>query len=398
MKFAHLADCHIGGWREPELRDLGIKSFEKTIDICIERHVGFILISGDLFNTAIPNIDLIKDVAKILRKAKDANIDVYVIPGSHDFSPSGKTMLDVLEKAGLVINVMKFENGKLKFTEDKTGVKITGILGRKGGLEILDYENLDREHLEKEGGFKIFMFHTALTEFKPEEMEKMVSQSVANLPKNFNYYAGGHVHYIFDKKHENGVLTFPGALFPNNFKELEEFKHGGFYVVDDSLNLEYVPIKLKDVLSIKINADDKTPEDVELELMNIRDYWGKIVTIRIEGKLKSGKPGDINFKKIGDKLKESYCVLKNTFKLTSREFEEIEISVGTTEEIEDNIVKEHTGKISLAGLTKEGEEKLTFELINALNKDKKEGEKVMDFEKRVIEDVIDVLKLGDIWK
>ena len=38
------------------------------------------------------------------------NIEVYVIPGSHDFSPSGKTMLDVLENSGLVINVNKMDN------------------------------------------------------------------------------------------------------------------------------------------------------------------------------------------------------------------------------------------------------------------------------------------------
>jgi len=396
MKFAHMADCHIGGWREPELKELSIKAFEKSVDICIEKHVGFILIAGDLFNTAIPNIDLIKETAKILKKAKDANIDIYVIPGSHDFSPSGKTMLDVLEKAGLIINVMKFKSGKLKFTEDKTGVKITGLLGRRGGLEVLDYENLDKEELEKEEGFKIFMFHTALTEFKPEEMEKMASQSVANLPKNFNYYAGGHVHYIFDKEYDKGKLVYPGALFPNNFKELEEFKHGGFYIVDDSLNLEYVPVKFRDVLTIQIDADGKTPEEIETRLMGLENFWDKIITIRIKGILRSGKPSDIDFKKITAKLSDAYCVLRNTFKLKVKEFEEVEVNASSSEEIEDSVVKEHSGKISLGSLTKEEEEELTFDLINEFNKEKKEGEKVADFEKRMINDINKILKIGEL--
>lgn len=395
MRFAHLADCHVGGWREPELKELSIKAFERAIDICVERNIGFILIAGDLFNTAIPNIDLIKDTAKILRKAKDANIDVYVIPGSHDFSPSGKTMLDVLEKAGLLTNVMKFKENKLQFTEDKTGVKITGLLGRRGGLEILDYENLDKVPLENESGFKIFMFHTALTEFKPEEMEKMVSQSVANLPKNFNYYAGGHVHYIFDKDHNDGKLVYPGALFPNNFKELEEFKHGGFYIVDDSLNMEYIPIKFKDVLSFNIDATDKTPEEIESQLLNIQDFWDKIITIRVSGILRSGKPSDIDFKKIGEKLRGAYCVLKNTFKLKAKEFAELEVETGDQENVEEIIVKEHSGKFSLNNLTKDEEEKITFELINAFNNEKKEGEKVTDFEKRVIGEVNKVLNIED---
>src|SRR3989344_5308317 len=118
MKFAHMADCHIGGWQEPRLKELGINVFEKAIDKCIEENVAFVLISGDLFNTSLPSIELISSVAKELRKLRDNDIEVYIIPGSHDFSPSGKTMLDVLEKAGLLINVFKIKDNKLEFTLD----------------------------------------------------------------------------------------------------------------------------------------------------------------------------------------------------------------------------------------------------------------------------------------
>ena len=142
MKFAHLSDCHIGGWREDTLRDVNLKSFEKAIEICIEQHIGFVIIAGDLFDTALPSIDILKSTAKILNKLKEFDIPVYVIPGSHDFSASGKTMLDVLENAGLIVNVMKFEDGKLQFTTDRTGVKLTGMYGKKGGLETADYQTL----------------------------------------------------------------------------------------------------------------------------------------------------------------------------------------------------------------------------------------------------------------
>src|SRR3989338_11407675 len=128
MKFAHLADCHIGGWRDPELKELSIRAFENAVEICIKEYVGFVLIAGDLFNTSLPSIDLIKRTAEILNKLKEHEIDVYIIPGSHDFSPSGKTMLGVLEKAGLVINSMRIINNKLHFVTDKTNVKITGLV------------------------------------------------------------------------------------------------------------------------------------------------------------------------------------------------------------------------------------------------------------------------------
>lgn len=383
-----MADCHIGGWREKELKDLGIKVFEKSIGECISRHVGFILIAGDLFNTALPSIDLIKETTRILRKARDRDISIYIIPGSHDFSPSGKTMIDVLEKAGLVKNVMKFENDKLIFTEDKTGVKITGIYGRKGGLEKTEYETLQKEHLENEPGFKIFMFHTAINEFKPQGLEKVEGQDFASLPKNFQYYAGGHIHYIFQKKEENKLITFPGALFPNNFKELEEFKHGGFYIVDDHLNWEYVPIKLKEVISITLNANNKSTMEVENEIKNsLTDINDKIVTLRIEGTLSMGKPSDINFRKILEET-NACCILKNTAKLQTKEMEEISL-----EEYGDNIEE---GIIN-DSFQEEKDKDTAVKLITTLDKEKHEGEKNLDFETRLLNDFLKEMNLEEVW-
>src|SRR4030043_483171 len=129
MRFAHMADCHIGAWNDPKMRQASIKAFERAVDICIKEGVDFVLIAGDLFNTSLPGIDSLKATVKKLRELKENDITVYVIPASHDFPPSGKTMLEVLEEAGLVINVSKgdFSNEKivLKFTTDKkTGARI----------------------------------------------------------------------------------------------------------------------------------------------------------------------------------------------------------------------------------------------------------------------------------
>ncbi len=195
MLFAHLADCHIGSWRDEKLKHLNTEAFLKATQMCMDKKVDFILISGDLFNTSLPSVDNLKTIVGRLKELKDNNIPVYIIAGSHDFSPSGKTILDVLEKADLVRNVFQgeVEEGKLKlkFTiDEKTGAKITGIIGKKGMLDRTYYEQLDKTDLEKEDGYKIFMFHTALSEFKPKNLEQMESAPLSFLPKNFNYYAG----------------------------------------------------------------------------------------------------------------------------------------------------------------------------------------------------------------
>ena len=385
-----MADCHIGSWREPVLNEATIQAFSQAVKTCIDRNVNFILISGDLFNTSLPAIDKLKKVTSNLKKLKDCGIPVYIIAGSHDFSPSGKTMIDVLEKAGLVVNVVKGnvdENNvlHLKFTADqKTGAKITGMLGKKGMLERKYYENLAREELEKEQGYKIFMFHTALSEFKPEDLQKMDSAPVSILPKNFNYYAGGHVHYVFRTKEKDyGDIVYPGPLFPNSFRELEKMGFGGFFIVEDG-NIERIPVKIYDVQRIAIDCENMSPADVNSELHNEiekNNFTKSIATMRLHGRLSEGKPSDIDFKGAVSRIieKGAAAVIKNTSNLTSKQFEAIRVS-GSVEGVEEKLMAEHAAQL--------GCEKSELKAImQALSAEKAEGEKTADFETRMFEAV-----------
>lgn len=403
MKFAHLADCHIGSWRDPKLKDISTVAFQKAIDKCMEENVDFILISGDLFNTSLPRIDNLKTVVGTFKQLKEKNIQVYIIPGSHDYSPSGKTMLDVLENAGLFINVVKGEeiDGKLKlnFTIDKkTGAKITGMLGKRYSLEKEYYKNLILDNLENEDGYKIFMFHSGIDELKPEDMQNIITQPLSLLPKNFNYYAGGHVHIVKDTKIEGyGTIAYPGPLFPNSFSELEKLETGGFYIMEDD-KLRWEPIQVYNIHKIILNCDGKNPEQIYDEIINgIKDkeFINTIVLIRLHGSLASGKPYDIDFKDIFQKLydKSAYFVMKNTNALTTKEFEEIKIDTKSTEDAEAAIIKEHLGQIKLKDMNIEKEEALIKDLMKLLSTEKQEGETNPDFEKRVKDEVSKVLNV-----
>ena len=396
-----MADCHIGSWRDPKLKDISTIAFNKAIDKCIEEAVDFILISGDLFNTSLPRIDNLKTVVNTFRQLKEKNIQVYIIPGSHDYSPSGKTMLDVLESAGLFINVVKGEevDGKLKlnFTIDKkTGAKITGMLGKRYSLEKKYYENLITENLEQEDGYKIFMFHSGIDELKPEDMQNIITQPLSLLPKNFNYYAGGHVHIVKNTTIEGyGTIAYPGPLFPNSFSELEKLETGGFYIVENNI-ITWHPIQIYNIHKIIIDCGGKDPEQVYFDIVNeIKDkeFINTIVLIRLHGSLRSGKPHDIDFKEIFTQIydKSAYFVMKNTNALTTKEFEEIKIDTKSVEDAESAIIKEHLGQLKLKDLDPEKEEGLIKELIQTLTTEKQEGETVADFEKRIKDDVSKVL-------
>ncbi|MBU0757914.1 MAG: exonuclease SbcCD subunit D [Nanoarchaeota archaeon] len=397
MKFSHLADCHIGGWRDARIRKVSILAFSRAIDISVEKQVDFVLISGDLFNTSVPDINLLKNVVSKLKKLEKNDIPVYIIAGSHDFSPSGKTILEVLEEAGLCTNVVRGEviekKLRLKFTIDKkTGAKITGMLGKKGMLERSFYERLDLETLEKESGFKIFMFHSAITELKPKELEKMDSSPISFLPKGFNYYAGGHVH-IVEKASIEGYnsIVYPGPTFPNNFSELEKLKMGSFFIYDNG-DLQFIPLEIRPVFAISVSADNKTPEQVThevLEAIKGEDIKNHIVLIRVGGILASGKTSDVDFRKIFEKLYENhvYFIMRNTYGLKSKEFEEIKVSHSTIDEIEDSLIREHLGRYRPDSWDDRKEEEMAKQLMKILNSEKKDGERVYDYEDRMKEEV-----------
>lgn len=395
-----MADVHIGGWKEPAMSRLGLEAFGKAIDESIIQGVDFAIIAGDLFNTSLPNIDYIKETVKHLKKLKQKNIPVYMIPGSHDYSPTGKTMLDVLEQADLMINVVKakqLDNGKIQLilTEDKkTGALLTGMLGKKNMLERSYYESLDTSNLNNPG-FKIFLFHSAIDELKPEAMAKMESSPISLLPKGFDYYAGGHVHIVEHKNLEGYKnVIYPGPIFPNSFSELQKLRYGTYYIYDNG-NISCKKLELKQVLDVEIDCNNKTPEQVTSELKRFsvdNDFKGKIVLIKLSGKLKLGKLMDIDLKSVINVIhgKDAYFVMKNTSSVTSSDFEEIKKDF-KPELLEEDVISEHIGQVKIEGIDPSQEKGIIMQMIKVLSSEKNEGETNTTYEDRLLND-IDIIR------
>ena len=388
MKFAHLSDCHLGGWRQPELQQLNLESFKVAIKTCIEEQVEFILFSGDLFDTAFPSIEILKETFSEFRKIKDAGIKSYVIAGSHDYSVSGKTFLDVLEKAGFCEICEYEEKGEgenkeiiLKPIIHKS-YHIYGYPGKKSGLEVEDLRKI-KINEDYENNFRILMLHTTIDEVKGDL--PIDSINLEKLPKA-DYYALGHIHIDFEKEINSKPVIYSGPLFPNNFSELEKLKCGGFYILND-FEIEFVPLQLKEVVSLDVSVNDLSVEDAFRKIIDevkSLDVVDKIVTLRVSGSLASGKVSDINFKEILSYLSGAYSVLKNTNKLSTKEFEDIEVSSGDVSDVEDKIISENVQY----GLLDKDKVKALMEVLSL---EKVEGETVAKFEDRLLKEVETVL-------
>jgi len=382
-KFAHISDVHLGGWKAQALQDLNFKSFQKAIDICINSKLNFILIAGDLFDSAYPPIEILKETFAEFRKLKEARIPCFIIAGSHDYSVSGKTFLDVLEKAGFCKNVTNFEEKEETIILNPTiheGVAIYGYPGKKSGLEVQDLRKI--KFNDAPGMFKILMLHTTID--KAKGTLPIDAIETEKLPYA-DYYALGHLHIDF--KYKNFV--YPGPIFPNNFQELEDLKHGSFYIVDtESINvLQKIELQIKEIIKLDIQIEDalKATELIisKLEEKNIQD---KIVLLRIQGELKDSKNSDIKFSQIEEYIQDNkaYFMLKNTHNLKTKEIE-LEKEIKDSENIENETIKVYSQENPSAL------NELIPQIMNALSIEKQEGETTETFTRRLIEESKKVL-------
>ncbi len=105
-KFAHISDIHLGANSDPVLSRLEMEAFNKTIDTCLEENVDFILICGDLFHVSTPDLEIVDKAVQRLKQLQDKEIPVYVIYGSHDYTPNGISIVDFIVRDGLIKKIV----------------------------------------------------------------------------------------------------------------------------------------------------------------------------------------------------------------------------------------------------------------------------------------------------
>ena len=386
VRFSHISDVHLGGWKQQPLQDLNLDSFKKSIEICIQERVDFVIIAGDLFDSAFPPIDILKETFSEFRKLKEAGIPCFIIAGSHDYSVSGKTFLDVLEKAGFCKNVMDVEERDGKLILNPTIYKSVAIYGYPGKTSGLELEDLRRVRLnESPGMFRIFMLHTTID--KAKGSLPIDSLDTSKVPKA-DYYAMGHLHIDF--QYENFV--YPGPIFPNNFQELEDLEYGRFCIIDTEAEPQHrikkIGLKIKEVLSLTVEVHDGLlATDKIISELDKRELEGKIVLLRIKGLLEVGKSSDIKFSRIEDIAKEkgAYFLLKNTHELRTKD-EEVVIEIGDSHDLEDETIKSYSDQNGSKF------NKTIPQLMNAFTAEKQEGETTDSFTGRIMEEAKKILE------
>jgi DNA repair exonuclease SbcCD nuclease subunit len=282
MLFSHISDTHLGlvqygsEEREQDVYDV----FNQAIDTSIKDHVDFVIFAGDIFHVPNPNGTAIIQMANGLKRLKQNNVDSFFILGEHDISRIRTTPIPY------VYHNLEFSKyiGQGKPIEYK-GVMLVGF-DKIRKAEISQYEEkfsaIDNS-VKDHSGHKILVLHQGITEFNKFAGELQST----DLPKNFTYYAMGHLHDKDVKQfnHLSGPVAYPGSIELTTSEGIKETKKG-FFEVDIS-GKEAIPnwieLDARPQISFKTEYQDLAKTIGEISEKIVTEGKKPIVEVKIQG-------------------------------------------------------------------------------------------------------------------
>ena len=411
IRFAHIADVHLGAFRDATLRELNLEAFKRCLSECTAAKLDFVIIAGDLFHVALPDMRVVDEATKAMRACRDAGLRIYLVYGSHDYSPTATSVIDVLASAGVLRKIHSDDAAHPEIVVDApTGARLAGACARARGLENGFFEKAAWSEFERDAsGTKIFVFHSAIDEHKPEFLSRSEGIPLAQFPRGCTYYAGGHVHEraeIDETQRGFGRIVFPGPLFSADYRDLEAAsRHDcGYYVVEiegKQVKTEFKSIKLVGVVSLEFNAAGKSASDVGAVLLEKAsavgtEVEGKIVLAKVFGELREGKPGEIDFSAVREAFaaRGAKVFYLNRGQLTAREAAVQRVEGANKREIEERAFAQASAAFETknAFLRAEGG-RVARELLRSFSKarDEEAKEKKGDYETKLVREAAKIL-------
>ena len=361
MLFSHISDTHLGlvqygsNEREKDVYD----AFNQAIDISIKDKVDFVIFAGDIFENPKPNGNAILQMANALKRLKENDIDSFFILGEHDVS-------------NVTSNPVPFVYHNLDFAKyigDGKPIEYKGIM-LVGFDKIRPPEMAQNEErfldvdktVENFSGHKILVLHQGITEFNKFAGELQST----DLPKNFTYYAMGHLHDKDVKQfnHLKGPIAYPGSIELTTSEGIKNIKKG-FFEVDISGNEaipKWVELDTRPQFSFKVEYKELTKAIDEITEKISSLTKKPVIEVKIQGE-------DIEIDHIQAQIARlSSSTIRCFWKIETKQISDSSVFLDRPNEIEDEILK-----LSIKALDSEQDANFAIkELLPKLSKDQAE--------------------------
>lgn len=301
MRFIHLADLHIGktlnGYSMIEDQEYALN---QIVELLKRENIKILLISGDIYQNIIPSTEAIKVFDNFLKKLKELNVKTFIISGNHDSSDRLSFGNSFLKDSNIFISssysgcvekyTLKDDYGNVNFyllpyikpNTVKQYFIEKNILSYEDAIKnVLDSINLNLDERN------VILSHQYILNASLSDSEEIYlgeDEAVsANLYKDFDYIALGHIH----KKQYflGGKLRYPGALLKYSSKEAKYKKSITIVELKEKGNLDIQEKEIKYLRDVRIikgyfddilinSSKDKSKKDyIYVELLDDNDIY-----------------------------------------------------------------------------------------------------------------------------
>jgi DNA repair exonuclease SbcCD nuclease subunit len=240
MRIGIIGDTHFGFAAGTERADDCYEQAKRAFAAALAEKPDLILLTGDVFDSAIPRQETLAKAAEILRLPSSENpfgvradfslppgIPIVSIHGTHERRPKGMTNpLQVLANAGVLLYLQN-----KTFIFEKGGEK-TAITGFGGVPEAYALDALRKVNPKPVPDCaNILLFHQSVRPFVfAAENEGF---TLADLPAGFDLYIDGHIHWAFAEKHPaGGDVIFSGSTIVTQARKNEAGVDKSVWIVD----------------------------------------------------------------------------------------------------------------------------------------------------------------------
>ncbi len=347
MRILHFADLHLGvenynAGINPEtglstrLHDF-LNALDEVVEYALNNKVDLVLFCGDAYKSREPSQTHQREFARRIWKLSSHGVAVLLLTGNHDLPNAiGRaTTVEIFKTLSIPNVVVANTLGTHKIGTRNGTIQIVALpwARRSALLSHESTKNLSSEEvneklestltelLEREiAGLDpeipaILAAHVTLANAKYGSERSMImgndykllQSNVAN--SKFDYIALGHIH----KKQvlgQNPPVVYAGSLQRIDFSEEDDEK--GFFIVDidrdRKVNFEFVPVKARRFVTIKVEIGEQEASPTEMVLNAIKRYAVADAIVRIQISLPERLAKDIDDSAIRKALQDAYQV------------------------------------------------------------------------------------------
>jgi DNA repair exonuclease SbcCD nuclease subunit len=259
LRFVHASDLHLdatfGGVDATDdkvaraLERSTLEALDRVVQLCIDCKADFLVVAGDLYNSADHSLRAELHFQRAMRRLADAEIGAFVVRGNHDPADGWSAGLELGD------SVVVFPADRVERREVlRDGEVVCAVYGRSFATRQVT-ENLALGFERQEGDpFAVAVLHANVGQ--REGWDNYAPCSVDDLrAAGMDYWALGHIHLA------GRVSDNPPAAYPGSTQGLDPTEEGprGCYVVhldEDGAVEEFVETSSVRWRGLEVDASD----------------------------------------------------------------------------------------------------------------------------------------------